>query len=135
MAHAHILAANALFQHNKKILGKAYLITDGPGSNFFNFFDQIVIGAGYKIFPNNLWIPKWLAFTMGAFAEFGAWIISPIKKYNPKFSRFAVVYTCNDFTFSSDRAKADFGWAPKYQTPEAIENTIRYYKNLNQNLS
>jgi nucleoside-diphosphate-sugar epimerase len=131
MAHAHVLAANALLQNNLKVMGNAYLITDGPGSNFFTFFDKIVSGAGYKIFPKNLWIPKWLAYAMGSMSEFIAWLVSPIKKYNPKFSRFAVVYTCNDFTFNSNRAKADFGWKPKYSTPEAVENTISYYKKQN----
>jgi nucleoside-diphosphate-sugar epimerase len=131
MAHAHVLAANALLQNNEKVLGKAYLITDGPGSNFFTFFDTIVLGAGYKIFPKNLWIPRWIAFAMGSVSEFVAWLVSPIKKYNPKFSRFAVIYTCNNFTFNSNKAKADFGWEPKYSTPEAIENTISYYKKLN----
>jgi nucleoside-diphosphate-sugar epimerase len=128
MAHAHVLAANALLENNEKIIGNAYLITDGPGSNFFTFFDKIVLGAGYKIFPKNFWIPKWLAYAMGSVSEFMAWIISPVKKYNPKFSRFAVIYTCNDFTFNSNRAKTDFGWEPKYSTPEAIEKTISYYK-------
>lgn len=131
MAHAHVLAANALLQNNKKIMGNAYLITDGPGSNFFTFFDHIVAGAGYKIFPKNLWIPRGLAFAMGSISEFVAFLISPVKKYNPKFSRFAVIYTCNDFTFNSNKAKTDFGWEPKYSTPEAIENTISYYKKLN----
>ncbi len=131
MAHAHVLAVNALLQNNEKVMGKAYLITDGPGSNFFTFFDQVVSGAGYKIFPKNLWIPKWLALAMGTVSEFVAWLVSPIKKYNPKFSRFAVIYTCNDFTFNSNKAKTDFGWQPKYSTPESIENTINYYKKLN----
>jgi nucleoside-diphosphate-sugar epimerase len=131
MAHAHVLAANALLQNNEKVLGKAYLITDGPGSNFFTFFDQIVAGAGYKIFPKNLWIPRRIAFAMGSISEFVAWLVSPIKKYNPKFSRFAVIYTCNNFTFNSNRAKNDFGWQPKYSTPQAVENTISYYKKLN----
>jgi sterol-4alpha-carboxylate 3-dehydrogenase (decarboxylating) len=128
MAHAHVLAANALLQNDEKVMGKAYFITDGPGSNFFSFFDKIVLGAGYKIFPKNMWIPKWLAYAMGSISEFLAWVISPVKKYNPKFSRFAVVYTCNDFTFTSNRAKADFGWQPKYSTPDAIENTIHHYR-------
>jgi len=128
MAHAHVLAANALLQKNEKVMGKAYLITDGQGSNFFTFFDKIVAGAGYKIFPKNLWIPRGLAFTMGSISEFIAWIVSPVKKYNPKFSRFAVIYTCNNFTFNSNRAKNDFGWEPKYTTPQAIDNTINYYK-------
>lgn len=131
MAHAHVLAAYALLQNNEKVLGKAYLITDGTGSNFFTFFDQIVAGAGYKIFPKNLWIPHWLAFAMGSVSEFVAWLVSPIKKYNPKFSRFAVIYTCNNFTFNSNRAKNDFGWEPKYSADQSIENTISYYKKLN----
>ncbi len=128
MAHAHVLAANALLNGNKKILGNAYLITDGPGSNFFTFFDQIVAGAGYKIFPKNLWLPRWLAYLMGSISEFVAWMVSPVKKYNPKFSRFAVIYTCNDFTFKTNKAKNDFGWEPKYSTEQALENTIRFYK-------
>lgn len=131
MAHAHVLAANALLQKNEKVIGNTYLITDGPGSNFFTFFDKIVVGAGYKIFPKNRWIPQLLAFAMGSISEFIAWLVSPIKKYNPKFSRFAVIYTCNDFTFNSNKAKTDFGWKPKYSTPAAIENTINYYKKLN----
>jgi nucleoside-diphosphate-sugar epimerase len=128
MAFAHILVASALLQNNEKILGKAYLITDGPGSNFFTFFDKIVAGAGYKIFPKNLWIPRRLAYAMGSVSEGISWLVSPIKKYNPKFSRFAVTYTCTDFTFNSSRAKSDFGWKPKYTTETAIENTIRFYK-------
>ena len=131
MAHAHVMAAEALIQNNEKINGKAYLITDGPGSNFFSFFDQIVAGAGYKIFPKDLWIPRWLAYAMGSISEFIAWLVSPIKKYNPKFSRFAVIYTCNNFTFNSNRAKTDFGWEPKYSTQTAIENTMKFYKKKN----
>jgi len=128
MANAHVMAANALLQNNEKVMGKAYLITDGPGSNFFTFFDKIVAGAGYKIFPKNLWITRWLAFSMGSVSEFIAWLVSPIKKYNPKFSRFAVIYTCTDFTFNSNRAKNDFGWEPKYSTQQAVENTIDFYR-------
>ena len=128
MAYAHVLAAKALLENNNKILGQAYLITDGPGSNFFTFFDQIVTGAGYKIFPENLWLPRWLAYSMGALSEGIAWMVSPVKKYNPKFSRFAVIYTCNDFTFKTDLAEKEFGWKPKYSAQTALENTIRYYK-------
>ena len=128
IAFAHILAAAELINGNKKIAGNAYFITDGPGSNFFGFFDQIVEGAGYKIFPKNFRIPKWPAFAIASIVEFFAFILRPIKKTNPEFSRFAVMYTCNDFTFTSDRAKTDFGYEPKYLKEEAIERTIEFYK-------
>ena len=128
MAYAHILAAKALIDNNESVFGKVYFITDGPGSNFFTFFDKIVLGAGYKIFPKNLWLPTWLALPMAGISELLALLVSPIKKYNPKFSRFAVNYTCNDFTFSSERAKTDFGFVPKYSLNEAIDRTIQFYK-------
>ena len=128
MAYAHILAAKALIENNPNVFGKVYFITDGPGSNFFTFFDKVILGAGYKLFPKNMWLPKWLALPLASISEFMALLISPIKKYNPKFSRFAVNYTCNDFTFTSDRAKNDFGFIPKYSLDEALERTIRFYK-------
>ena len=128
MAYAHVLAAKALLENKKDVFGKVYFITDGPGTNFFKFFDRIIVGAGYKFFPKNLWLPKWIAYPMASLSEFIALLVSPIKKYNPKFSRFAVTYTSTDFTFSSDRAKADFGFAPKYSEKEAIERTIHFYK-------
>jgi len=127
IAYAHVLAAAEMWNGNEKIPGEIFFITDGEGSNFFKFFDQVVKGAGYKIFPKNLWLPKNLAYSIGSFSELFAVAISPIKKYNPKFSRFAVIYTCTDFTFSSTKAEKYFGFIPKYSTDEALRRTIGYY--------
>lgn len=127
MAYAHVLAANALWEENKKVEGQIYFITDGEGDNFFTFFDAIVSGAGYSISPKNFWIPKNIAYVMGTFSEWTAILVRPIKKYNPKFSRFAVTYTCTDFTFSADKAKRDFSFTPKFNHKESIANTIAYY--------
>ncbi len=129
MAHAHILIAKAFKDKNEVVNGNVYFITDGPGTNFFKFFDQVVEGAGYKIWPKNLWLPQWLAYFIGSLTEFYAWIISPIKKTNPKFSRFAVAYTCSDFTFNASKAKRDFGYVPKYSEEEGLLRTIAFYKN------
>ena len=127
MAHAHVLAAKALWTDNKKVLQQIYFITDAKGINFFKFFDQIVAGAGYKIFPKNLWLPFKLAYAIGSISEFIAVLWRPIKHYNPKFSRFAVLYTCLDFTFSSQKALEDFNFQPKYSHKESLQNTIDYY--------
>lgn len=128
MAYAHILAAKALMENKQKVLGQVYFITDGPGTNFFKFFDKIIIGIGYKFWPKNLWLPKWIAYPMASISEFMALLVRPIKKYNPKFSRFAVTYTSTDFTFNSNRAKADFGFTPKYSEKDAVAKTIQFYK-------
>ncbi len=128
MAWAHVLAAHALLTGNQRIKGNAYFITDGPPANFFKFFDRIVMESGYRIWPSNIWIPRRLAFLMGALSEGFAFLLRPVKKYTPKFSRFAVIYTCSDFTFSSAKAKSDFNFIPKYSKEEALARTVEFYK-------
>jgi sterol-4alpha-carboxylate 3-dehydrogenase (decarboxylating) len=129
MAHAHLQAARALMNGVSQIEGKVYFITDGPGANFFKFFDRVVEGAGYKIWPKNLWIPRGIAYVMASLTEFSAWLIRPVKFVNPKFSRFAVIYTCTNYTYNSDKAKKEFGFVPKYSPEEALERTINYYRS------
>lgn len=128
MAYAHVLALNALMSGKKEPIGKAYLMTDAPGSNFFKFFDEIVLEAGYKIRPKNLWIPWGVAYPMGAVSEFIAFLVRPFKRYNPGLSRFAVNYTCTDFTFSSTKAEEHFSFKPKYTHKQAVDKTADYYR-------
>ena len=130
MAHAHLQAAHALMNGSDHISGQVYFITDGPGSNFFKFFDRIVEGIGYKIKPKNFWIPRPIAYAMGSISEFVAVLMRPIRKYQPKFSRFAVVYTCTEYTYTSDKAARDWGFKPKYSHEEAIRRTIEHYREI-----
>jgi nucleoside-diphosphate-sugar epimerase len=133
MAYAHVLAAAELMNGNEKINGEIYFITDGEPENFFKFFDPMVEGAGYKLFPKNLWLPRWLAFSMASLSEFGAALIRPIKRTNPKLSRFAVTYISTDFIFSADKARRDFGFEPKYSHDEATRKTIEFYAEKRTN--
>ena len=128
IAYAHILAAHALLVNNNEIAGNVYFITDGTGSNFFSFYDRIIEEAGYRIWPKNLWLPKGFAMMLGILSETLAILVRPIKRYTPKMSRFAVTYTCTDFTFNSEKARKDFGFVPKYSEEEAFERTVRFYK-------
>jgi nucleoside-diphosphate-sugar epimerase len=129
MANAHIQVAKSLLDGNGAAAGQVYFITDSDGSNFFHFYDAIVAAAGYRIWPQNFRIPRPLAYCIGALTEFSALLISPFKKITPKFSRFAVTYTCSDFTFSSDKAVKDFGFKPKYSGEEAFRRTVEYYRS------
>ena len=64
-------------------------------------------------------------------SEFMAMLISPIKKYNPKLSRFAVTYISTDFIFSAKKARKDFGYKPKYSQEDATNGTIAFYRKAN----
>ena len=126
-AYAHILAAKALLEGKTELHGRKYFITDGPPSNFFTFFDSLLTGAGYTLKPENVWIPGWLMYTAGTINEIIAFLVRPFYRYNPKVSRFAVTYTCTDFTFTSKRAEQDFGFIPKYSEEEAYKRTVEFY--------
>ena len=126
-AHAHLLAARALLEGNRQVAGQAYFLTDGPGSNFFTFFDRFVTGSGYRIRPRNLWLPRKLAYALGVISEGIAVIARPLWPYRPKLSRFAVTYTCTDYTFSSEKARRDFGFVPRYSDQEAYRRTVAHF--------
>jgi sterol-4alpha-carboxylate 3-dehydrogenase (decarboxylating) len=128
IAYAHLLAGSALVNGSDHVAGQVYFITDSAGSNFFKFFDRVVEGIGYKIRPKNFWIPRPISYAIAGLTEFSAWVISPFKSVQPKFSRFAVTYTCTEYTFNYDKAKRDFGFEPKYSPEEAMQRTIDYYK-------
>ena len=128
MAHAHLLASKALLDGNKKVQGQAYFITDGPPSNFFSFFDPFVEAIGYRIRPKNLWLPRWFAYGLGAISEGIAFLVRPIKKYSPKMSRFAVTYTCTDYTFRTEKAKMEFGYKPLYSKEESFIRTVKFFR-------
>ena len=129
IAWAHVLAAHALLTNSNAVNGNAYFITDGPGSNFFSFYDTIIRESGYRIWPKNLWIPRGFAMILGILSETITVIARPVKRYTPKMSRFAVTYTCTDFTFNSEKARRDFGFVPKYSREEARNKTVQFYKN------
>lgn len=129
VAQAHVLAAAALLDGNDRVPGQAYFLTDGPPANFFSFFDPFVEGAGYRIWPKNLWLPRWFAFTLGCISESIAFLVRPIKKYSPKMSRFAVTYTCTSYTFNADKARKDFGFIPKYSSQEAFDRSMAEFRS------
>jgi nucleoside-diphosphate-sugar epimerase len=128
MAYAHVLASAALLSGSAKVEGQAYFLTDGPPSNFFTFFDAFVEGAGYRIWPRKLWLPRWFAYALGSISESIAFLVRPIKKYSPKMSRFAVTYTCTDYTFRAEKAKEDFGFTPRYSKQEAFDRTVAFFR-------
>ncbi len=127
MAHAFSLLGAALMNGNEKVPGQAYFISDGPPSNFFTFFDRILISAGYSLRPG-VWLPRWLMMPVGIGADAITSLLRPIAKVKTNVSRFSVTYICNSFTFSTGAAARDFGFRPKYSPEEAFEQTVRFYK-------
>jgi nucleoside-diphosphate-sugar epimerase len=128
VAHALVVAAAAIMRGETGHCGKAYFLTDSAPSNFFAFFDEIVRIAGYRIWPRNVWLPRGLMYAAGCIAEAVAWTVRPVVRLNPRLSRFAVEYTCNEFTLNGDAARRDFGYEPKYSVEEAVARTADWFR-------
>jgi nucleoside-diphosphate-sugar epimerase len=129
VAQAHVAAAGALSNGKANAAAKVYFVTDSPPCNFFGFLDRIVVRAGYRIHPKSLWFPFWLMYLLGCMTELAAFLLRPFVRITPKLSRFAVKYTCTDFTFSGERARREIGYLPRYSEAEALERTAAFFRN------
>lgn len=122
-AHAHILAAKHLYP-GSRVTGECYFIVDHqPADNLFTFMEPFL--EALDLSPPTKSIPYKVAYTLAWFAE----------KIVPKsnFNRFAVVQTCVDHTFVSDKAERDFGYKPIISKEEAFKRTVQWFKKNNKN--
>ena len=117
-AHAHVLAAKNLYPKSK-VAGECYFIADHqPADNLFKFMEPFLVELDLPVPKKS--IPYKLAYILATFAEFFA------PKSN--FNRFAVIQTCVDHTFISDKAERDFGYKPIVSKQEAFEKTVQWFK-------
>ncbi len=128
VAHGHILAAKKLLEPGSPVPGQAYLITDDPALNFFDFFDPIMTELGYPLPPKNRSIPYSIMMVIGALLEFTAFICKPFYKFQPAVTRISVSMICKDFTMNGDKAVRDLDYNPVYSEEEARKRTVAYFK-------
>ena len=55
-------------------------------------------------------------------------LLRPVVDFRPTVTRFAVDFVCLDFTFRSDKARRELGYAPVYTEEEAFARTIDYFR-------
>ena len=118
-AYAHIMAAKHLHP-DSPVPGQCYFIADHqPADNLFTFMEPFLESLGLPVPTKS--IPYKLAYFLAWFAE----------KITPKsnFNRFAVIQTCVDHTFVSDKAENDFGYKPIVSKEEAFDRTVKWFKN------
>lgn len=117
-AYAHILAAKRLYP-GSKVAGECYFIADHqPADNLFTFMEPFLEALNVPIPTKS--IPYKLAYVLASVAE----IFAPKSNFN----RFAVIQTCVDHTFISDKAERDFGYKPIISKEEAFERTVQWFK-------
>ncbi|MCG3222463.1 MAG: NAD-dependent epimerase/dehydratase family protein [Candidatus Heimdallarchaeota archaeon] len=119
-AHAHLLAAKHLYP-GSKVSGECYFVADHqPADNLFVFMKPFLEALNLPVPEKS--IPYKIAYFLAWFAE----------KLAPKsnFNRFAVIQTCIDHTFVSEKAEKDFGYKPIVSKEEAFDKTVEWFKSV-----
>ncbi|MHA1199005.1 MAG: hypothetical protein ACTSQF_06610 [Candidatus Heimdallarchaeaceae archaeon] len=117
-AAQHILASKHLHE-GSLVPGECYFIADHqPADNLFTFMEPFLKELNLPVPTKS--IPYRLAYFIAYFAE----IFAPKSNFN----RFAVIQTCVDHTFVSDKAERDFGYKPIVSKEEAFKKTVEWFK-------
>jgi nucleoside-diphosphate-sugar epimerase len=128
VAHALALAAHNLIAGPGLCAGECYFITDFAPANFFDYLEPIITGAGFRMHPKRLSLPRPLMYGLGWLMETTARMLKPIYPFTPTVSRFGVTFVCTDFTFRTEKAKKHFGYTPVYAEDEVFRRTTEWFR-------
>jgi len=127
MAHAHLLLMDHLTL-GAPAAGSVYFITDGPPSNFFDFFMPYLdaLDLDYEVQS----IPKPVAHLMARFLEWRYRLFPGEHTKHAQITRYAVASVTEDFWFAHDKATDDFGYEPIVSQEEAFDRTLDWLRRV-----
>ncbi|KAM6167757.1 3 beta-hydroxysteroid dehydrogenase/Delta 5--_4-isomerase-like [Erethizon dorsatum] len=133
-AWAHILATRALRDPKKapNIGGQFYYITDDtPHQSYDNF--HYTLSKEWGLYLDSILSPPlslmyWLAFML----EMVSFLLSPIYKYQPPFTRHLLTLSNSVFTVTYKKAQRDLGYEPLFSWEEAKHKTGQWVGSLVQ---
>jgi 3beta-hydroxy-delta5-steroid dehydrogenase/steroid delta-isomerase len=108
-----------------KLGGRAYFVTDGAPVNYFAFFRPIVEGLGFP-FPRRR-VPARPLLAASFLLE---WLHAYLRLPAPPLTHLEVRKVVVSHWSRIDRARSDFGYAPRVRPEEAIEECIAYCREL-----
>ncbi|XP_041494121.1 3 beta-hydroxysteroid dehydrogenase/Delta 5--_4-isomerase type 2-like [Microtus oregoni] len=133
-AWAHVLAARGLRDPKKSpnIQGQFYYISDDTPHQSYDDLNYN-LSKKWGLCPGSSWIPPlpllyWLAFLL----EVVSFLLRPIYKYRPPFTRHLITVSNTVFTFSYKKAQRDLGYEPLVSWEEAREKTSEWIGSLVQ---
>lgn len=123
VAHAHLLAADALLAHNPAVAGQCYFVGDHGYAAFFDFLAPFFAAIGAPLPKASL--PRGAALLFAALAKLAFVVLGRfVVRLNPELTRYTVDALTQDFYFSWDKARRDFGYTPLVSKEEAQARTI-----------
>ncbi|XP_055980754.1 3 beta-hydroxysteroid dehydrogenase/Delta 5--_4-isomerase-like [Sorex fumeus] len=132
VAWAHILALRALRDPKRapRIQGKFYYISDDtPHQSYVDLNYNLSKEWGFSL-QSGMSCPVFLAHWIAFLLEMVSFLLYPIYKYDPPFTRHLVALSNSTFTFSYKKAKQDLGYRPLFSWEEAKQKTSDWIGSL-----
>ncbi|HVA51517.1 MAG TPA: NAD-dependent epimerase/dehydratase family protein [Pirellulales bacterium] len=114
-ALAHLQAADCLLPASP-VAGSAYFISQGEPVNCWHWIDGLLALAGLPAVQRS--ISTRAAYSIGAVLEAGYATLGKVEE--PRMTRFLALQLGKSHYFSIERARRDFGYAPRVTTAEGM---------------
>ncbi|WAR23439.1 3BHS1-like protein, partial [Mya arenaria] len=122
--------ADKALQENPNLGGQFYYVPDDtPVQNTFNFMKPFLEARGHQL--STFKLPYNLVYYSLLFAEWIAWVISPVYKISLPAESYSVRYINMDLFFSRKKAETELGFKPIFSPKKAIQMCLKYYRDLN----
>lgn len=125
-AHAHLLAAEALFRGETAIGGNAYFVSDGEPVVLWDWINRFLEAIGLPSLRADRAVPFKTAYFAGTLLE-AFWKIFAIVG-EPPMTRFVASELAKNHWFKIDAIRRDLGYAPRVEHARALEEFIEIYK-------
>jgi len=133
-SHGLILASEALVP-GSPVLGRYYVVTDGPGINFWDALDMAVTAMGFPSLKTRMYLPAALMMVVASLCMGLGRVLAFFsgKPYHTimrrlKFTTFAVKMLVINRYFDISAAKRDFGYEPLIPFEQGWADTIEWFQ-------
>lgn len=126
-ARAHILAAEALVAGREGVDGEAFLITDGRPTTFWDLQKMVLMEAGDRTTPDEIWIiPAWAALASATLTEWLYWLFTVGTAEPQVWRRWILSLCCLPLTFDIRKARDVLGFEPVDDRAEVIRDMVAW---------
>ena len=106
------------------VLGKFYIITDGPPVPFWTMINQAVIAMGFVDLFTKFHLPTWFLMLLAHIADVIGFLLRVKLKLNPFNVKMLTIHRY----FSIENAKRDLKYEPVLEYEVAWKSTIEWFK-------
>ncbi|XP_012379912.2 3 beta-hydroxysteroid dehydrogenase/Delta 5--_4-isomerase-like [Dasypus novemcinctus] len=128
VAWAHILASRALRDPEQapRVRGQFYYISDDtPHQSYGDFSYALGREWGLRL-DSRARLPVALQYWLAFLLELASFLLRPLCRFRPPFTRHLVTLSNSVFTFSYEKAQRDLGYEPPFRWEEAKQKTVQW---------